>query len=229
MRRHGWIPRSHQGIKECSVRLAANFGERRVRMSFGDKTPNGEWYDKETLPVIQTLTGCYAAWEDPATRTKLHIMELNEAEEAFLEHYVTLYEMLNASPLVKDTDLEAMGFPARSDAERAKAPVADKAPAYQLEFLGSDRVRVFFYDADSVRQSGKPAGQHGVEIGWILLDEERKIFHQDFTHSSFDTRSPYTFDLEDVSAGKYLFFSLRWENTRGEKGPWSPVNCVRVP
>jgi hypothetical protein len=229
MRKHHWLPRTHQGVKDSATRFVGGFPGCRARISFGANTPIGEWTDANVFPAMGTLSTKFNAWSDPATRTKLSIIELNQAEEVYLAFYVMLYEMFTASPLVENTDLESMGFPARSTDERVKAPVADKAPAYTLEPLGSDRVRVHFFNADSVRQSGKPAGQHGAEIGWILLDEERQIFHKDFTHSSFDTRSPYTFDLEDFSAGKFLYFSLRWENTRGEKGPWSAVDCVRVP
>jgi hypothetical protein len=33
--------------------------------------------------------------------------------------------------------------------------------------------------------------------------------------------------LED--RGKKLYFALRWENTRGEKGPWSEIHSTIIP
>ncbi|MDR2362267.1 MAG: hypothetical protein LBD91_06005 [Prevotellaceae bacterium] len=29
--------------------------------------------------------------------------------------------------------------------------------------------------------------------------------------------------------GKTVYFALRWENTRGEKGPWSDIMSATVP
>ncbi|MDR1156180.1 MAG: hypothetical protein LBL04_15855 [Bacteroidales bacterium] len=50
----------------------------------------------------------------------------------------------------------------------------------------------------------------------------------DLVHSVFATRSPHTFQF-DLSAGKCFYCCLRWENTRGEKGPWSEIMSAIVP
>jgi hypothetical protein len=49
------------------------------------------------------------------------------------------------------------------------------------------------------------------------------------THSAFDTRSPLKLQFENDLRGKTLYFAMRWENTRGEKGPWSPIMSVIIP
>jgi hypothetical protein len=38
------------------------------------------------------------------------------------------------------------------------------------------------------------------------------------THSAVNTHSPCTFIFEHDQRGKTVYFALRWENTRGEKG-----------
>jgi hypothetical protein len=38
-----------------------------------------------------------------------------------------------------------------------------------------------------------------------------------------------TLAFEGHDRGKTLYYALRWENTRGEKGPFSPIAAVIVP
>ncbi|MDR1344997.1 MAG: hypothetical protein LBJ39_06550, partial [Tannerellaceae bacterium] len=75
---------------------------------------------------------------------------------------------------------------------------------------------------------GKPYGQHGVEIKWGLSDKP-VTNPDDLPYSLFDTASPYTLSFNPDDYGKTVYIALRWENNRGEKGPWSAVQRVNVP
>jgi hypothetical protein len=44
-----------------------------------------------------------------------------------------------------------------------------------------------------------------------------------------NTRTPYTFPFEYDQRGQTVYFALRWENTRGEKGPWSEIHSTIIP
>jgi hypothetical protein len=35
--------------------------------------------------------------------------------------------------------------------------------------------------------------------------------------------------FENDQRGKTVYFALRWENTRGEKGPWSAIQIAIIP
>jgi hypothetical protein len=48
-------------------------------------------------------------------------------------------------------------------------------------------------------------------------------------NSSFDTRTPFTLEFDDAERGHTVYFCLRWENTRGEKGPWGEIVSAIVP
>jgi hypothetical protein len=52
---------------------------------------------------------------------------------------------------------------------------------------------------------------------------------EDLIHSAFDTRSPFTLSFDENQRGKTVYFCLRWENTRGEKGPWSEIVSGIIP
>ena len=84
----------------------------------------------------------------------------------------------------------------------------------------------FFDSANEAR--AKPAGQHGAEILWAILDAPPAHLG-DLVHSAFDTHSPYTLSFDESERGKTVYFALCWENTRGEKGPYSPIESAIVP
>jgi hypothetical protein len=52
---------------------------------------------------------------------------------------------------------------------------------------------------------------------------------EDLINSAFDTKSPYTFVFEEAQRRKMLYFCLRWENGKGEKGPWSEIYSAVIP
>jgi hypothetical protein len=55
------------------------------------------------------------------------------------------------------------------------------------------------------------------------------VFPEQLVQSSFHTRSPFTLEFHGAERGKTVYFALRWENTRGEKGPFGPVQSAIVP
>jgi hypothetical protein len=88
-------------------------------------------------------------------------------------------------------------------------------------------VEIHFRDADSDRKA-KPAGVHGVEVAWAVLDATPENW-EELTHSSFDTHTPLVLSFERDQRGKTLYFALRWENTTGEKGHWSDIQSAIIP
>ena len=67
-----------------------------------------------------------------------------------------------------------------------------------------------------------------LQTQWAVLPEPPKSY-ADLVHSMFDTRSPYTFQFDLADAGKTLYVCARWENTIGQKGPWSEIKSVIIP
>jgi hypothetical protein len=45
----------------------------------------------------------------------------------------------------------------------------------------------------------------------------------------FDTNSPLDIEFTEEDRGKVVWFAVRWENTRGEKGPWSEIYFAIIP
>ncbi|MDR1273488.1 MAG: hypothetical protein LBK12_02965, partial [Odoribacteraceae bacterium] len=66
------------------------------------------------------------------------------------------------------------------------------------------------------------------EIRWAI-SETPVVNVDDLTHSAFDTRTPFNLEFRGEERGKAVYFCLRWENTRGEKGPWSEIQSAIIP
>jgi hypothetical protein len=80
-------------------------------------------------------------------------------------------------------------------------------------YNAADTFDFTYYGFNSASWSFKPAGQHGAEIRWAMRD----------------THMPLTFEFDESDRGKTVYFCLGWENTRGEKGPWSEIQSAIVP
>jgi hypothetical protein len=90
-------------------------------------------------------------------------------------------------------------------------------------------MRIILHDKDSMSgRRAKPYGIHGVEIRWAILDAP-PVTTADLIHSEFSTRTPHTFICEENQRGKTVWFCLRWENSRGQKGPWSELYSAIIP
>jgi hypothetical protein len=76
--------------------------------------------------------------------------------------------------------------------------------------------------------AGKPDGVHGCEIRWAVLDMP-PAQTDDLVHSAFSTRLLHLFEFEGNQRGKRFYFRGRWENTRGQKGPWGEIGNAVIP
>jgi hypothetical protein len=228
--RPDWLPGNHEALYDKANQTMNYLAESSVRAQFGfaDDTPLGEWFVDSFDVAYTVFITAYKAWENPALRTHVITAKLINAEKAFKPVYRQLYKgVLRENPLVTDADLIAMGLPERSSGGHTPTPVPQTSPEAEIRLPEPAVVEIHFRDEGSVHR-GKPAGVHGAEIAWAVLDTPPEKWSQ-LTNSSFDTKSPFQFTFEGDQRGKKLYFALRWENTRGVKGPWSNILSAVIP
>jgi hypothetical protein len=190
-----------------------------------------------TVTTLQTLQAqweaAYAVAEDPATRTSIAVRAKQGARkvyEAALRSLVKSYLAYN--PLVSDPDRENLDIPVHKTTRSPIPPPTDLVELL-LRQLAGHRVEVAFFpisinSAAKEHHEAKPYGVRGAELAWAILPEPPKSL-ADLVHSTFDTRSPYTFQFDLPEAGRMLYVAARWENTRGQKGPWGDIKSVIIP
>ncbi|MDR3350124.1 MAG: hypothetical protein LBN98_00560 [Prevotellaceae bacterium] len=226
-----WLPSNHALLYSFAVQLW-NFiviPNNRDRMGFAVGTQQGNWLDMVFAPVFNPYTSAYVQWMDESDRTPAKSAVLKDAETALKTLLRKLYKgFLKDSPLVTDEDLVHMGLPPRHTGGNTPVKVPDKNPAAKADTSQMHQVKIDFYEDNGTHRKAKPDGVHGAEIKWGIF-EEPPVDAEALPHSSFDTHTPFILNFEGHDRGKILYFALRWENTRGIKGPFGPILNAVIP
>jgi hypothetical protein len=183
--------------------------------------------------VFQPLLDLNMAWETAYAKTldpnkgAVDVADKNRARDTLekaLRSFVKAF--LLYSPFVSDTDRDEMQLPIH-DTKPTPVPPPATYPEYSLDTSVPSRLFVHFWDEAS-KQRGKPRGVHGAEVRWELRDEA-PAKAEDLSNSDFATRTPHTLVFTGDKQGQRVYFCLRWENNKGEKGPWGAVMSAVVP
>jgi hypothetical protein len=228
MAKHDWIPAKHEELYEQSIQTVSYLTpEVRKRIGLGIGTPIGVWYDTIFLDQYGLFTTAFLNWRNPSTRTPVIIRVLLDERKEFVTVYRQLYTgTIRLNPLVTDTDLISMGMPPHSDKKSKKSQIADDYPWTKIITRLLRHMIIEYGSSETSR--AKPKGQHGVELVYLISNERPNNISQ-LIHTVFDTSSPITIEFSEEERGKNFWFAVRWENTRGEKGPWSAINSAIIP
>jgi hypothetical protein len=160
------------------------------------------------------------------TRTKTTVQEKNASRKTLLTAFRNaIGEYLTRNHSLTDADRDNLGLPIRKSG-RTPTPVATTIPWVQVVMTVIRYLRFDFGGSETSR--AKPAGQHGMELAG-LIGGERPANVYALTLSYFDTHTPLSIAFEEEDRGKTFWFAVRWENTRGEKGPWSEIQSAIIP
>ena len=222
-----WMERNHTKFHDQVKRTVEYLLVNRAALGFAANTLPGEWLDKVFVPAYLVYDGLYKAWEDPATRTRPDMQMLENGEKEFRVLYRQLYGTLKAATYVDDNALMHMGLPARGTNSREPSPIATEPPTVRV-ILDRVRTLVIEFGNAATGKRRKPRGQHGSECIYVISDHPVTSLDE-LIHSTFDTDSPLVLEFREEDRGKIVYFALRWENTRGEKGPFSVIFSAMIP
>ena len=191
-----------------------------------------DWgFPEEEYEYLTALYDEFAKWhkmaQEPSTRTGPVIVGKDTARgklEKALQQDVK--EFLTYNRKVSDSDREKLGLPVHKSL-RTPAPVATNYPGVKVDSSIIRRLMIYFVEGGH-RTKARPHGQRGAIMQWIISDTPPANL-TDLLHTSFITRPPFTLDFEEYNRGKTFYFSLCWENTRGKKGPFSPIISAIIP
>jgi hypothetical protein len=68
----------------------------------------------------------------------------------------------------------------------------------------------------------KPAGVYGVAFAW-QVGGEKPATGEDLPKSRFSRKPSLVVEHTEADKGKTAYYATAYENSKGEKGPWSPV------
>lgn len=164
----------------------------------------------------------YPASQNSNTKTKSIVEKKDIAKENLMTTLRSIYADIPASALTVE-DRNTLNIAERSTT-RTPAPVPTTKPIAQVDTSKRLEHTVSFTDENG--SAGKPAGVHGCQI-WFKIGEPA-IDPSELSYMATDTASSHTYRFAGEVAGKNVYYWLRWENTRGERGPWSDVVMATV-
>ncbi|MDR1864574.1 MAG: hypothetical protein LBR08_03285 [Bacteroidales bacterium] len=187
---------------------------------------DGAWLDKRLLPAQAQWEDAWEEYRNPSTRTPLIIFAKMKARKEYEPLLRLLVKNLRCNTRVTENDLHLMGI-VPYPSTRKRVPPPESYPAFSTDSSIIRRLSVHFRDVGSASKA-KPIGIHGAEIRWEIR-QASPVTPADLINSSFCTRSPLTLEFDEDRRGETVWFCLRWENTRGEKGPWSELGSAVIP
>jgi hypothetical protein len=230
-----WLVHDHLGF---NIQVMQSIGylldtENKTRMGFGTGTPGEAFLTGTFNPLVTPYTSAFNIWKNAEESTPKQVRSFVRKESALKAAYRKLYvNFIKNNVLVTDDDLDAMKFPRRGDGSRHPSPIADQPPAVKISTSRIRTIRVNFgtpsgKELDDVKK-GKLFGQHGAEICWAksavpVTDIEQLV------NSAFDTDSPLDLVFKESERGQAVYLAARWENTRGQKGPFSAIQVAYIP
>jgi hypothetical protein len=226
--KHDWIPTNHEDLHgQAEQTVGYLTAPVRNRIGLGAETPIGVWYDTVFIPKCTSFCTAFDNWLNPSTRTKVTSTVLKTEQEDFVTAYRQLYNgFLRKNALVTDADLVSMGLPPHSSGGGKPSKIATTFPWIKILTHLIRHLIIEFGASETSR--AKLDGQHGAEVVYIVSDEKPTDISQ-LIHSVFDTDSPLDLEFTEEERGKTVWFAIRWENTRGQKGPWSEIYSAIIP
>lgn len=177
-----------------------------------------------TLATSQlgTWNTVYPLTQNPDTATTTANDNKNVAREALMGTLRAIYADIPASALTAQ-DRNTLNLTERSTS-RTPSPVPTTKPAGTVDTSKRLQHTINFYDSEGTGIA-KPEGVRGCQI-WLKIGSPAAS-PKELSFIATDTKTPYTHEFEGADAGKMVYYWLRWENTRGETGPWSePIQAT---
>jgi hypothetical protein len=225
-----WLPRNHEELYDKATQTVTYLTDA-VLARIGISGTALTWYQSVFMTKYTKFKTAFEAWRNPAERTPVKMTVLKEAEEEFVTVYRQLYTgYVKDNPLVTDDDLQSAGFPKRHSGGRKRVKKPKTLVEVETDTSKPAQVTLHYHDAGS-HGTAKPDGVHGVEFCTVVRNagDPPPVDWSELTESIFDTCTPLTLTFTGEQRGKILYFAARWENTRGEKGPWNVIQWVYIP
>lgn len=156
------------------------------------------------------------------TKTKTIIQIKDGAKEELMTALRAVYADIPASVWTLE-DRNTLNMPERSTS-KTPAPVPTTVPIGQVNTSRRLEHTISFTNEDG--SSAKPFGVHGCQI-WYKIGTPA-VDPSELSFMFTDTSSPHIHQFSGEHVGKNVYYWLRWENTRGETGPWSDVVMATI-
>ncbi len=161
---------------------------------------------------------------NPNTSTHTAVTEKNISMAKVMGLLRAIFKNFSQSVLT-EKDRTTMNLPPEIIV-RNSIPVPDTKPKGVAD--ASERFKHIIYFEDSVAaNAAKPYGVHSCQI-WQKIGGTAPVSQKDLMQIGNCTSSPFETHFEGTEGGMIAYYWLRWENTKGEFGPWSDLFSATI-
>ena len=190
------------------------------------KTSGAAWAhippDKVTALKTHTADWHAAYAKTLGPHTAVDTEEKNDqrrAAEGFVRPFIQQY--LKFDP-VSNEDRTAMNLHNRDTTHSGIGRPMARALITGLKALGGFRMEIRFQDEAAPDSRAIPYGCNGCLLNYVWAPEKAADYAA-LIHTKLMTRSPFVLDLPPEAEGKFISCAARWQNERGELGPWGEI------
>ena len=160
-------------------------------------------------------------------RGSADVLVKNETRDALKKTVRQLVkEYLEYNHLITDEDREHMRLPIH-DTTHTRRPRPGSRTALTGQPTNNRQHTLSALDQKTGKKT-KPNDAYGVKYAWEIR-ETLPESPDDLRHSLFSRKTVHVFDYEEKDRGKKVFYAARYENAKGEGGPWSDIIDLLIP
>ncbi|HEX8465236.1 MAG TPA: hypothetical protein VF627_11520 [Abditibacterium sp.] len=111
--------------------------------------------------------------------------------------------------------------------ERGVIAAPDSFPTLTVHNMSRLRHEIEFRDSLTPDSKAKPDGVLGCQL-FLQIGGEAPVDGAAMQFLALDTKIPYTHDNPASDLGKPVHYCARWQNAKGETGPWGPIASATV-
>jgi hypothetical protein len=177
-------------------------------------------------PPIAAFETAFTAYQAP-NHGKVDTLAKNEAKDALvhaLRVYVQGYVARN--PAVTDEDKELMGLPLR-DTTPTPHPAPDLRPETGAEPAGTGAHRVTAVNPHTQNKEKPPLVTGVAYARRVRGADEPKSLAEDMP-SEYQAGASRTYQYAEGDYGKVADYATAYENSTGQRGPWSNVTSLLI-
>ncbi|MDR0598979.1 MAG: hypothetical protein LBG84_02695 [Treponema sp.] len=221
MAEHGdYLP----GKEAALIDWLDNFVEKLQAHGTEWQIPPGEAAEVEALTTEFKVRRAKCAGPD---RSKALVSEKDAVKEALIARVRTMVKFRFNNPIISDADRVSAGLHPR-DRTRTPVPVpATRCLIADVKPLGGFRVEIRFQDEAAPESRAIPYGCNGALLNYAF-GPEKEMDYDRLLHSALLTNNPWVLTLPPGAEGAFLSLACRWQNNKGELGPWSEIMYIAV-
>jgi len=171
----------------------------------------------------KALSGHLKAQEDARTATQ----SKESARTTFETLLRGMARKVHGSAGDDNTLRVAAGLKPR-DGTRSTIGAPTTRPLGRIEVKANRTLVIHFVDEETPTRLAKPSGVQGCQV-WGFVGDAKPEGASGYAFLALDTRTPYADEHGPEHAGKTAYYLLRWQNAKGETGPWSDVVSMTIP